>query len=151
MASAQQHLTWSLSFASVFESRILFRAESCRELEFDETANECSVYQAVVTGSVLDGSMDDVMTYIQNEFESGDLTENSPYTVLFLGAAISDPSNPEGGRENLGGPSNVNQQESNLEAPPDRQTITIVGGFLVGAFCLAFLGIGLVLWRRRRE
>lgn len=138
-----------LSKTTDWKKETLF--ESCRELEFDKSTNECYVYQAVITGSVLDGSMNDVMTYIQNEFESGDLTENSPYSVLFLGAATADPSNPEGGRENLGGPSNVNEQESSLEAPSDRQTITIVGGLLVAAFCLAFIGVGFVLWRRRRE
>lgn len=95
--------------------------------------------------------MDDVLTYIQTTLEEDDLTANSPYNVHFLGAATRDPMGGEEGRDNLGAPSNVNQQEMSMEASSDRQTITIVGGLLVAAFCIAFIGIGWVLWRRRQE
>jgi hypothetical protein len=130
--------------------------DSCRQLKPDTATNECFVYQAIVTGSVLDGSMDDVMKFMQNTLESESLTSSSPFEVAFLGVPQSDPvtGGDNTGRDNLGGngtPSGVAQAQTANEPPSDRQTVTIVGGFLVAAFGIAFLGVGFVLWRRRQD
>lgn len=130
----------------------LLLVASCRELSFDASTHECYVYQAIVTGSVLDGNMADVMDFMQEQMEGTALTVNSPYSVSFLAVPTQDPGTGDEGRDNLDEPSNVDSLESGQNAiSTERRTITIVGGFLVAAFCFAFIGMGLVFWKRRQQ
>lgn len=127
-------------------------ADSCRELQYDETTQDCFVFQAVVRGSVLSGDMSDVLKFMEREISGKELTKASPYSVGFLGVPVMAEDSGDSGRDNLNDASNVNQlTESEQNLSLGRETITIVGGLLVAGFCAAFIGIGLVLWRRRRQ
>jgi hypothetical protein len=121
----------------------------CRELEFVEATEDCFVYSFELTGNVLTGkTMPDVEAVIESLFVNQvETTLGSDFGVNFLGI-------PE--YEDGAGDKTLNIPPSNLEGseqgnnPMNRQTITIVGGFLVAAFCLATAGILLVLYRRRK-
>lgn len=76
---------------------------------------------------------------------------NSPYQVKFLGVPVTDPSNGDAGRNNLGTPSNINQGETPIPPTTSDTNFTVVGGLLVAAFCLAFVGIGMIFYRRRQQ
>jgi hypothetical protein len=132
-------LTWNSLFV---------RLETCRELKPDDS-QDCFVYEATATGSVLGNTqIPDVMAFIERLLDGQALA--SPYSATFLGVPVVDPGTQEDNRNNLGEPSNLNQQETGGNDPA-RKTITIVGGLLVTGFCCAFLGIVFVLWRRRRH
>eukprot|EP00934_Nitzschia_sp_Nitz4_P007536 Nitzschia sp. Nitz4//scaffold176_size46146//18695//22866//NITZ4_007191-RA/size46146-processed-gene-0.33-mRNA-1//-1//CDS//3329539012//7526//frame0 len=125
---------------------------SCRSLTVDESTHECFVYEASVTGSVLDGSMDDVMEFMQDQMAGTALTVGSDYSIGFLAVPEQAEDNSDSGRDNLDDPSNTNGlQSGDTSTDGDRRTITIVGGFLIAAFCLAFIGIGWVVQKRRRQ
>jgi hypothetical protein len=132
---------------------------------------ECFVYQAKVTSGVLAGSSADVMDYMVSQLQgSGDddddgsggggtapVTLNSPYRVQFLGIPQSDSSTQAGGedgRNNLGTPP-TSVKESSVERQSSSQgrgdTITVVGGILMAAFCLLFVAICVIIHRRRQE
>ena len=88
--------------------------------------------------------MDDVMDFIAKTLEDDSLTSNTPYEVQFLGIPEGDPFAGDTNRENLGGsstPGSSVAQAQTAQAPPERQTVTIVGGLLVAAFGFAFLGM----------
>jgi hypothetical protein len=126
---------------------LFLHSDSCRQLEPD-VSQDCFVYEATATGSVLGNTqIPDVMVFIELLLEGQALASN--YSAAFLGVPVADPGD-EAGRDNLGEPSNLNQQEI-ASNDPGRKTITIVGGLLVTAFCCAFLGIVFVLFRRRRH
>lgn len=95
--------------------------------------------------------MSDVLDYMEQELRGTSLTANSPYEVDFLGVPVEQTDGGESGRDNLGDASNVNAIQSGPEeVEPDKSAFTIVGGLMVGALVCAFLGILVVLWRRRR-
>ena len=147
--------------------------DSCKELQVNATSQEeCFVYQAKVTSGVLAGSSADVMDYMVSQLQgSGDddddgsggggtapVTLNSPYRVQFLGIPQSDSSTQAGGgedgRNNLGTPP-TSVKESSVERQSSSQgrgdTITVVGGILMAAFCLLFVAICVIIHRRRQE
>ena len=145
--------------------------DSCKELQVNATSQaECFVYQAKVTSGVLAGSSADVMEFLAAQLqESGDaddegssgtgsapVTQNSPYHVQFLGVPQSDPSTNGGGddgRTNLGtSPPRDTASPVTRESSEGRgDTITVVGGVLMAAFCLLFVAIGCFIYRRRQE
>lgn len=97
--------------------------------------------------------MTDVLDFMQGIVESDSTTDTSPFDVAFLGVPVLDPTlTGDTSRDNLGNaPSSVAEAQTAQAPPNDRQTVTIVGGLLVAAFGIAFIGIGLVLWRRRQD
>ncbi|CAJ1945991.1 unnamed protein product [Cylindrotheca closterium] len=121
----------------------------CRQLEFIEATEDCFVYSFELTGNVLTGkTMPDVEAVVESLFVNQvEKTLGSDFGVKFLGI----PKYEDGADDKT-----INIPPSNLEDieqgnnPINRQTITIVGGFLVAAFCLATAGILLVLYRRRK-
>jgi hypothetical protein len=121
-------------------------------LTWNETEEECYVFEVTVTGTLLgvqpNPQIPDVMEFIEDLLQDQALTTNSPFQFAFLGAAAVGAADGDSGRDNLAPPSNLKNQEQSTAAN-DRQTVTIVGGLLVAAFCCAFLGIVFVLWRRR--
>jgi hypothetical protein len=103
-----------------------------------------------VTGSALGGNqIPDVMDYLESALRGSAITDNTPFGVSYLGVPVIDSGISDSGRDNLAPPSNLNEAEKEVQ-PDNGHTITIIGGFLVAAFCVAFVGIALVLWRRRR-
>mmetsp|Transcript_36997 Transcript_36997/g.57366 ORF Transcript_36997/g.57366 Transcript_36997/m.57366 type:complete len:383 (+) Transcript_36997:349-1497(+) len=125
--------------------------DHCREYSFDDVTQDCFVYEALVTGSALGvEEIPDVMAYLEATLKGTSLTQNTPFGVYFLGVPVVDPGASDSGRDNLSPPSNLNEAEKEIPQNDNGQTITIIGGFLLAAFCVAFLGGALVLWRRRR-
>ena len=83
--------------------------------------------------------------------------ERTPYATAFLGVPrVEDDPNFQGGdegRDVLNDPINIKTgiESSEYATQPNRKTITVVGGLLVACFCVAFILIGYVLYRRRRS
>jgi hypothetical protein len=101
----------------------------------------------VVTGHLLGGTELPVKQYITNLLKGNELTPDSPFEVAFQGVPTVDPNNEA--RDSLSGPASIKEVEENGSGKRN-QNITIVGGLLVAAFCLAFIGIIFVVWRRRK-
>lgn len=121
--------------------------ETCRELS---TTDPCFVYEAKMTASLFGVAKEipDVVKYIEEQF-NGPILANTEYASKFLAVPVQDPGSPEEDRSNLGEPSNLRTEEQEA-GPNGRQTITMVGSFLIAAFCLAFIGLAFVLYRRRQ-
>ena len=143
---------WYLSNSHLF---LLFyyrpTTEECRKFAYDNQEQECFVYEALVQGSAL-GVQDipDVMNYVQDKFATSALSKDSKFGTAFLGIPVEDPGISDSGRDNLAPPSNLNAQEEEVLPESEGHSITIIGGFLVALFCVGFIGIGLVLYRRRK-
>jgi hypothetical protein len=141
---------WLLTVTSSF----LLHTDPCHELDFNTTAQECYVYQPKLTCGVLAGSAADVSKFVEAELQgdgAATLMQNSPYQVQFLGVPQVDPTAGDTGRNNLGAPSNTNASKATAEAQANnRNAFTVGGGFLVAGLCLAFLGLALILYRRRQ-
>jgi hypothetical protein len=125
--------------------------ETCRALSPAE-GQGCHFYEGHVTASILSkgGALPDVTAAVETIFQGTDITADSDFQVAYGGVPVNDTTdNP---RDGLQPPSQNNEPPT--EAPQrnnnGNNTITIVGGLLVGAFCLAFLGIFFILWRRRQ-
>jgi hypothetical protein len=121
----------------------------CRELSFDTLTEECHVYEAKFTGNALSGtSMPDVELAVEDLLSnSKNLFVDEKYQVQFLG--VPQYMDYYDDRVSLNPPSNLKEQGVE-EGLTDPKTITVLGGLLVAAFCLASFGIIVVLWRRRR-
>lgn len=144
-------ISWLVSITSDTEQ--LVRDEvfpKCRELEFQEDTEDCFVYSFELTGNVLTGkTMPDVEAVVETLFVNQvQKSIGSDFGVKFLAV----PQYEEGvdSDKTLNIPP-ANLKDAEIENNPvNRQNITIVGGFLVAAFCLATAGILLVLYRRRK-
>jgi hypothetical protein len=145
--------SWLVQFFSDFTDYSVVQVfDSCRELNSTDPSQGCNVYEAVVTGSILGGSqMGDVMEYIEALVRGTALTENSAFSVAFLGVPVEGSVTEEENGNSVGGPSSIQEGEGLTDPGQERKTVTIVGGLLVAAFCCAFIGIILVLWRRRQQ
>jgi hypothetical protein len=113
-------------------------------------SQECSFYELVVTGYFLGGNELPVKQYIETLLKGNELTSNnSPLELAFRGVPIVNPN--EEGRDSLSDTASIQEADQNTDSGKKNQDITIVGGLLVAAFCLAFLGIIFVVWRRRKH
>jgi hypothetical protein len=122
--------------------------KKCRELTVSDTLQEeCYVYEYTLHGKVLTGStMPDVQSVVETLFVN-QVTLDSNFQTKFLGSPKY--IDPQEDKSDLTPPSNLNQNDIQ-NVPMDRNTITIVGGLLVAAFCLASVGILCLLWGRRK-
>jgi hypothetical protein len=102
----------------------------------------------VVTSHFLGGNGLTVKQYIETLLKGDELIYNSPLEMEFQGVPIEDPN--EEGRDSLSDAARIKEAEENTSSGKKNTNITIVGGFLVAAFCMAFLGIIFVVWRRRK-
>ena len=141
--------SWLVSIKS--ELRQITKEETfpkCRELAFDERTEECYVYQFELVGNVLTGKkMPDVEAVVETLFvNSVQKSIGTDFGVKFLG--IPQYEN-DGGETIINPPSNL--EGGDIENNPlNRQNFTIVGGFLVAAFCFATAAILLILYKRRK-
>lgn len=151
------------------------RIGGCRSSDFldnmNETTQECNLYQVNLKGSYV-GTTDnfgDVVAYLERTIDNPSLVESlneqnpapegqNPYfATKFLGVPIDDAAvddslfgGSDEGRENLKQPTNAETPPTQSMSTQDRRTVTIVGGLLVAAFGIVFIGIGILLWRRRQ-
>lgn len=103
----------------------------------------------MVTGHFLGGSELPVKQYIESLLKGEELINDSPFELAFQGVPIVDPN--QEGRDSLSDTANIKEAEENKSSGNNKnKNITIVGGLLVSAFCLAFIGIFFVVWRRRK-
>jgi hypothetical protein len=123
--------------------------DKCRELTVSDTLQEeCYVYEFTLHGKVLTGpTMPDVQGVVETLFVN-QVTLDSNFQTKFLGSPKYQDTNDD--KTNLTPPSNLNQNDTE-NVPIDRNTITIVGGLLVAAFCLASVSILCLLWGRRKS
>lgn len=142
--------SWLVSIQS--DGKQLTREETfpkCRELKFDDRTEECFVYQFELTGNVLTGKkMPDVEAVVETLFVNHVQNSiGSDFEVQFLGI----PKYEDGADDQTINipPSNLKDSDSNT-TPINRSNVTIVGGFLVAAFCLATAAILLILYKRRK-
>jgi len=135
------------------------KKDSCKELTFDESSEECFAYQAKVTSGVLMGDGADVVAFIQSQLDQGEdgsaepVTQNSPYHVQFLGLPLPDPgTGGNSDRDDLGTPTSVPTGRDGMKAQKDGNNFTTIEVILIGAFCIAgVLGVALIIYRRRQE
>lgn len=122
----------------------------CRELTFDQKFDDCFVYEFQLTGNVLTGKkMPDVQAVVETLFVNQvEKSLDSSFEVQFLGI----PKYEDGADDKplINPPSKLEGSEMETK-PVNRQSVTIVGGFLVAAFCMATVGILLILWQRRKK
>lgn len=146
-------VSWLVSIRSEVDQlkRETTTFKKCRELSFNATTEECLVYEFGLTGNVLTGrKMPDVEAVVEtlfvNQVESA---IDASIDVKFLGI----PKYEDGGADDktlINPPSSLNDAQTQ-STPGNRQTITLVGGVLVAAFCLASLAILFILYDRRKK
>lgn len=124
----------------------------CRELTVsDETQEECYVYELSLTVKSLTGTdIPDVEGVLGSLLANQVTALDSGYQTKFLGIPKFEDTQDDN-TSNLNPPSNLNDSVTENNAPLNRSTITIVGGLLVAAFCMASVGILFVLWGRRKS
>lgn len=91
------------------------------------------------------------MDYIEALLEGDTLPSNPDYKVGFLGVLVENQVGEDEIKENLDSPASIKEEDTNPSPESEKNTVTIVGGLLVAAFCFAFIGIILVLYRRRKQ
>lgn len=139
----------------------------CRELEWDEATQECKFYEGRLKGAYIGAvpkdengvEFSDVVGVLEKLINGPKIVQNlnDGYETAFLGVPRvgSDPNFQGGdeGRENLKEPVNIKMSigSNQAVANPNRKTITVVGGLLVGCFSIAFALVGWVLIRRRQS
>ena len=146
---------WSLSNGSTsFPAlpTLLILIDTCREL-VPEPGDACRMYEGIVSASTLGDesqSLPDVAEYIEMVLNSEDFTNNTAYATKYLGKPEVDVTVATGKGDSLSGVDSIQEQ---IIAPvkEGRRTVTIVGGLLVAAFCLAFVGLFMILYRRRKK
>jgi hypothetical protein len=131
----------------------------------DAAEQDCNFYQVTLRGSFVGttNGFKDIIAFLQSTVDSQTLVEslneqesnNTMFATKFMGVPQSEIDDPlfggsDEGRENLNEPTNLEGTQTQPPASQDRTTITIVGGLLVAAFGIAFVGILYLLWRRRQ-
>ena len=101
-----------------------------------------------MSGKVIGSDLDilDTLEIIAYELGSGAVTDLSDVTVLFLGDELDDNTS---GRDNL--PPAISLPESFDSAEQKDNTLTAVGMAIIVGLTLAFIGVILVIVRRRRR
>lgn len=102
----------------------------------------------MVTVHLLGGNEQSIKQYIESLLKGEELMADSPFEAVFQGTPVVDPNKEA--RDSLADAARVKEAEDNTSSGKKNQNITIVGGLLVAAFCLAFIGIIFVVWRRRK-
>ena len=110
------------------------------------------MFEGIVSASTLgDEAQDlpDVADYIESVLNSADFTNSTDYMTKYLGKPEVDVA-ATGNGDSLSGANSIQEQIA-AHLPEGRRTVTIVGGLLVAAFCLAFVGLFMILYRRRKK
>eukprot|EP00538_Stauroneis_constricta_P009021 CAMPEP_0119551196 /NCGR_PEP_ID=MMETSP1352-20130426/4505_1 /TAXON_ID=265584 /ORGANISM="Stauroneis constricta, Strain CCMP1120" /LENGTH=382 /DNA_ID=CAMNT_0007597209 /DNA_START=197 /DNA_END=1345 /DNA_ORIENTATION=+ len=154
--SERVNTDWLVQFtarSSQFTKVDLF--DKCTKMVPVEGEN-CGFYEGKMSAKVVlpmpDASLPLVSKQIQAILDAATF-DDAALRVQFTGAPVVDPTGGQnnGGRDELKPPTSVEREPEPAPKSDGDNTITIVGGLLVAAFALAFLGIVLVLWRRRQS
>eukprot|EP00980_Cylindrotheca_fusiformis_P016438 scaffold4901_cov105-Cylindrotheca_fusiformis.AAC.7 len=120
----------------------------CRELieatpSYSPEESECYVYEFSTTLKSLTGSSIPDVEGVLATLLANQVALDPEYKTKFLAVPrLEKPKNET--------PSSLNGNEKE-NVPLSRNTITLVGGILVAAFCIASVGILCILWGRRKS
>jgi hypothetical protein len=143
------HNSWLVAVSSNPGSSIVSDME-CSKLSLVE-GECCEIVQAEMTFTPQGGyDAQDFITFLAKLLDSGELTTDIPIRTAFIGSEVepSPPDNLDTEREGDGTDAAAGTKQQQQQQNNDR-SFTAIGGLVLAALIAAFLGVVLVMVRRR--